>query len=64
MTDETNDKAPRDGGPREAAHYISGSLTELASMARRHDLSMLGYLLDMARLEAEQQVKPRAGHKL
>lgn len=55
-----NHEPPRDGGPREAAQYIARAVAELALMARRHDLGMLGYLLDMAHLEAEQQLKQRA----
>ena len=59
--DDCNHDEPGDGGPHEAAHYIAGAVADLAAMARRHDLGMLGYLLDMAQLEAEQQVRKRAG---
>ena len=55
----SNDELPRDGGPREAAHYIAETLADLADMARRHDLGMLGYLLDMAQLEADELVRAR-----
>ena len=48
-----------DGGPREAAHYIKGATAELAQMARRHGHGMLGYLLDMALLEAEHILAQR-----
>jgi hypothetical protein len=36
----------------EVAAYISDLTADLARMARRHRLEALGYLLDMARLEA------------
>lgn len=37
----------------EAAHYIASVTTELHRLARRLDMEMIAYLLDMARLEAE-----------
>jgi hypothetical protein len=36
-----------------AADLIGTMATELAQLARRHGLDALGYLLDMARLEAD-----------
>jgi hypothetical protein len=36
-----------------AAAYIADLTGSLALMARRHGLDTLGYLLDMAKLEAE-----------
>ena len=36
-----------------AAAYVAAMTADLAAMARRHNLETLGYLLDMARLEAE-----------
>ena len=60
MMDDSNHEPPGDGGPREAAQFIAGAVAELGQIARRHDLGMLRYLLDMAQLEAEQQVKQRA----
>ena len=40
--------------PREdVAQYLIGLLPSLAHMARNADLTTLAYLLDMARLEAE-----------
>ena len=50
------------------AEYVATLSTDLASMARRHGLDTLGYLLDMVRLEAESLVEangdrpPRPGH--
>ncbi len=46
-----------DGGPREAARYLLEAVADLARIARRHRLEMLGYLLDMAHLEAEEIVR-------
>ncbi len=46
-----------DGGPVEAASFISGAVAELAQLSRRHRLDMLGYLLDMAQLEANEIVR-------
>lgn len=42
------------------AAYVAAMTADLAAMARRHNLETLGYLLDMARLEAENTVQ-RAG---
>lgn len=36
-----------------AAAYVAALSADLATLARRHNLDTLGYLLDMARLEAE-----------
>ena len=51
------DEPPRDGGPAEAAYFIVGAVADLALLARRHKLDMLGYLLEMAQLEAEERVR-------
>lgn len=51
------DKAATDGGPAEAASFISGAVAELAQLSRRHKLNMLGYLLDMVQLEADEIVR-------
>ncbi len=48
------DHGATDGGPIEAASFISGAVAELAQLSRRHKLDMLGYLLDMAQLEAKE----------
>jgi hypothetical protein len=39
--------------PATVANYVATLSANLASMARRHGLDTLGYLLDMARLEAK-----------
>jgi hypothetical protein len=49
-----------DGGPDEAARYLAASVADLGLIARRHGLDTLGYLLDMAQLEAEEIVRLRA----
>jgi hypothetical protein len=36
-----------------AADYVAELSTELANLARQHGLDALAYILDMARLEAE-----------
>ncbi|MBB5046527.1 hypothetical protein HNR60_001272 [Rhodopseudomonas rhenobacensis] len=51
-----------DGGPDEAAHYLATAVGELARLARRHQLDMLGYLLEMAHLEATELVRQRRRH--
>lgn len=38
---------------REAAAYVAELAADLARIARQHRLDALGYLLDMARLEAQ-----------
>ena len=40
--------------PSAAALYIAAIANELAHLAKRHDLETLSYILDMARLEADQ----------
>ena len=37
----------------EAAAYIAELTASLAAMARKHDLAALGFILEMAQLEAE-----------
>lgn len=54
---------PGDGGPDEAARYLAGAVADLALIARRHGLDTLGFLLDMAQLEAEDIVRLRAARK-
>jgi hypothetical protein len=42
----------QDMSPAQVAHYIAEFTAELSSIARRSDLELLAYLLDMARFEA------------
>jgi hypothetical protein len=55
---------PGEGGSEEAAHFIAETVASLARLARRHDLDLLAYLLAMAQLEAEEQVKLLRRRKL
>lgn len=48
-----DDDQPGDGGPNEAARFVSETTAELAQLSRRHGLDMLAHLLEMARLEAD-----------
>ncbi len=43
--------------PDEAARYIASLVDELAQLAKRHGLETLSYILEMARLEADQHIK-------
>ena len=42
-----------DGGPEEAAAFIAETLLNLTVICHRHRFETLGYLLDMARMEAD-----------
>ena len=52
-------KPVRDGGPGEAASYIAEQVAELARVARRHKHDTLGFLLDMALMEAQEIIRTR-----
>jgi hypothetical protein len=39
--------------PVEFADYVAALSSELSTLARRHGLDALGFILEMARLEAE-----------
>jgi hypothetical protein len=56
------DEPARNGSSSEAAHYIMARTQELSALARAHSLEMLAYLLDMARMEAEQALR-RSGER-
>ncbi|MGA2895626.1 MAG: hypothetical protein ABSE22_22425 [Xanthobacteraceae bacterium] len=43
--------------PDSVATYIASVTDELAKLARRNGLDTLGYILEMARLEADQIAK-------
>jgi len=45
------------GSVPDAAVYIASIAGELSQLAKRHELEALAYLLDMARLEADQVSK-------
>ena len=56
-------KAPTSNDDRkEAAEYIGSMSRNLATMARLHGLNTLGYLLDMAKLEAETATRLNGGN--
>ena len=53
-----------DGGLDEAVAFIAESVAELVTLAERHRLDVLGYLLGMAQLEAEERLRTRSKRKL
>lgn len=56
---ESDGGTPNGGlGP---AHYIASLAHELAELAKSHDFEALAYILDMARLEADQICKRARG---
>jgi hypothetical protein len=56
MTFERERSAELNSAP-EAAAYIASLTEELARLAKRHDLDSLAFILEMARLEADQLSK-------
>ena len=44
------------------ADYVATLASDLAAIARRHRMDTLGYLLDMARLEAENEGRNGRGN--
>ena len=58
------DQTLGEGGSEEAANFIAETVASLTRLARRHDLDLLAYLLAMAQLEAEEQVKLLRRRKL
>ena len=52
-------KSVRDGGPAEAASFVAEQVADLAQLARRHQLDVLGFLLDMSLMEAKEIVRLR-----
>jgi hypothetical protein len=53
MTSGEADNLAATDTPDAAALYIASLAEELARLAKRHDLDALAYILDMARLEAD-----------
>ncbi|MBR0692870.1 hypothetical protein [Bradyrhizobium lablabi] len=43
---------------------IAAAASELAKLAQRHEFDVLGHLFDMARLEADEQLRSRSRRKL
>jgi hypothetical protein len=61
---QTTHEQSEEAGEREAAAaYIAELAGGLASVARRHGLDALSYILDMARLEAENATRHVNGRR-
>ena len=58
------DEPSGEGGPDEASAFIAETAADLARLARRHRLEMLGFLLGMAQLEAEGHLRLRSKRSL
>jgi hypothetical protein len=58
------DERGGEGGPDEAVAFIAETVAELVKLAERHRLEVLGHLLGMAQLEAEERLRTRSKHKL
>lgn len=58
------DETGEEGGPDEAVAFIAETVAELAKLAKRHRLELLGHLLRMAQLEAEERLRLRSKRKL
>ena len=58
------DEPRGDGGPDEAAAFIAENVADLARLAQRHRLEMLGHLLRMSQLEADEYVRLRSKPRL
>ena len=50
-------KSTRDGRQREAASFIAEHLIDLARVARRYKLDLLGFVLDMGVMEARKMAR-------
>ena len=61
MPTEPSGDADRAQSPRAAALYIGRLSAELGRLARRHHFEPLAYILEMARIEADQIAKGSAG---
>ena len=57
MQKRAGGRAPPPESPTAAAVYIGTMAEELSQIAQRHGLDSLRYILDMARLEADQIAK-------
>ena len=58
------DQRGEEGGPDEAVAFIAETVAELVKLAERHRLEVLGHLLGMAQLEAEERLRTRSKRKL
>jgi hypothetical protein len=50
---KSGESEPKEGEKVATAAYVAALTADLAALARKQKLDTLGYLLDMARLEAE-----------
>jgi len=55
---------PGDGGPDEAVAFIAETVSDLARLARRHELDVLVRLLEMAQMEAQERIRLRGKRNL
>lgn len=51
------------GDHDEAARFLTDHLADLVVLARRHGFDTLAYLLDMAKLEADDMVRRGSGNR-
>ena len=58
------DQRGEEGGPDEAVAFIAETVAELVKLAERHRIEVLGHLLGMAQLEAEERLRTRSKRKL
>jgi hypothetical protein len=52
---------PKEGEQAATAAYVAALTADLAALARKQKLDTLGYLLDMARMEAESSARSETG---
>jgi hypothetical protein len=53
-----------EGGPDEAVAFIAETVAELLKLTKSHQLEVLGHLLGMVQLEAEERMRTRSRKKL
>jgi hypothetical protein len=58
------DEPPGEGGPDDAAAFIAETAADLARLAQKHKLELLGFLLRMTQLEAEERLRLRSKRNL
>jgi hypothetical protein len=63
-SDIATDQWGEEGGPDEAVAFIAETVAELVKLAERHRIEVLGHLLGMAQLEAEERLRTRSRRKL
>ena len=59
----TPTRAENDSDAAQAAAYVAALVGDLATIARRHGFDALGYILDMAKLEAETATRHANGRR-